>query len=692
MLFRFGYQPGLDGLRAVSVIAVLLYHGGFPTFRGGFLGVEVFFVISGFLITSLLIEEHEIDGSISLRGFWTRRVKRLVPALVAVLVASSVWIAAFGDASEQSSFRRELPWSLLYANNWGQIIGDTPYFAEGPNMLRHLWSLAVEEQWYLLWPLLFVLLTRRARSPIRPRLGLVVAVAAMASVLHMVLVSRHTGAVIESPIGVFDGADRINFLYLSTTTRASGLLLGAAAAFVWRPWTRLEPHSDRVTRCLDVAALSALVVVVLSFGFVDLTELSLYRWLLPVVSICSLVLAATVTHPDSWFAKTFFSMPILVAIGQRSYGLYLWSWPISIIVGATNGSVVRFMTAMAITGVVSEASYRWIEVPLRRAHWAWPRTRLSTPRLTAGAFSIAGVVVLTAFYVRVDTFDRFRGNDVATFDEAAADSATASTAEAPSTSIVTGSTATDQARPSDTVASNPSSTTSSTLPPAVETTRLAIVGDSTANALAVNQPNGIGSIYPVIVNRSTDGCSVFDSGRILTTAAFGNDFTRCTGWQESWGRAAAEADVVLVVIGAWDVFDIQDGNVTYAFGTIEGDRHFTDNLRSGIDAVIAGGARVGLLEVPCMRPVESSGSSLPPLPERGDDRRVEHVNRLMRRVADQYGPAVAFIDGADAWCNDPAIANDTRLRWDGVHVYGEGANLTYEATAPSILQLAAMPL
>ena len=131
-----GYQPGLDGLRAVSVVAVILYHAGFSWMSGGFLGVEVFFVVSGFLITMLLIEEHGLADSVNFRSFWVRRARRLFPALGAVLVGVATWVALFGSAEQASQMRRDLPWSVLYAANWGQIAGDVPYFAPGdPSML-----------------------------------------------------------------------------------------------------------------------------------------------------------------------------------------------------------------------------------------------------------------------------------------------------------------------------------------------------------------------------------------------------------------------------------------------------------------------------------------------------------------------------------------------------------------------------
>ncbi|MCU1389622.1 MAG: acyltransferase 3, partial [Ilumatobacteraceae bacterium] len=136
-----GYQPGLDGLRAVSVVAVMLYHAGFTWMTGGFFGVEVFFVVSGYLITSLLLDEREKQQRISLEQFWLRRARRLLPALVTMLTAVAIWAALFGTAEQQSTLKRDLPWSIFYVGNWGQVVGKTPYFSPvDPSLLRHLWS------------------------------------------------------------------------------------------------------------------------------------------------------------------------------------------------------------------------------------------------------------------------------------------------------------------------------------------------------------------------------------------------------------------------------------------------------------------------------------------------------------------------------------------------------------------------
>jgi hypothetical protein len=206
--------------------------------------------------------------------------------------------------------------------------------------------------------------------------------------------------------------------------------------------------------------------------------------------------------------------------------------------------------------------------------------------------------------------------------------------------------------------------------------------------MAVNLPDSVGATFTSVTDGSVDGCSVWDSGQVSSSIAFENSFAMCSGWQEKWASAAEGNDVTMVVIGAWDVFDVRDGDDTYAFGSQESDTRFAANLRSGIDAVLDVGSRVALLEVPCMRPVDAQGAGVPALPERGDDGRVAHLNEVLRWVASQYGRKVDFVHGPDEWCADEQIATDVGYRWDGVHVYRPGASLIMDAVTDDLTALA----
>src|SRR5262245_52201918 len=271
-------------------MAVICYHAGFGWMRGGWIGVEVFFVVSGFLITTLLLEERTQQGRVSVPRFWMRRARRLLPALFVVLAVVGVWALIAGSDQQLAQLRRDHPRAILYMGNWGRIVGGVPYSATDPPLLRHLWSLGIEEQFYLVWPLVFVAL---AASRLR-RVQRAWLVGALAFVPVVVMTWLHAGG--PGPIGDFD---RVNFLYLSTLTRAGGLLAGAAAAFVWRPWTTATAGTaSRRTRVLldsvGVAAVSALVCMAI---VAQLTAGYVYQWLLPMVSLCALLTVMVVVHP-----------------------------------------------------------------------------------------------------------------------------------------------------------------------------------------------------------------------------------------------------------------------------------------------------------------------------------------------------------------------------------------------------------
>jgi lysophospholipase L1-like esterase len=241
-------------------------------------------------------------------------------------------------------------------------------------------------------------------------------------------------------------------------------------------------------------------------------------------------------------------------------------------------------------------------------------------------------------------------------------------------------------------------TSATTLPntPVTSTTvaklprRMVIVGDSQAHSLAVNKPSGIEKTFE-ITNGSIDGCGVYDRGVGIggTTGKFRRNFANCKGFETKWAKSAAQAkaDVALVVIGAWEVMDLQINSFLFKVNTVPADTIFKTQLQRGIDALRKQNVAVALLEVACMRPVESKGGPVPPLPQRGDDTRTGHLNALMREVAAPENDGVYFVNGPKEWCSDPKVANSLSYRWDGVHVYKPGAKLILESIAPAILQI-----
>jgi peptidoglycan/LPS O-acetylase OafA/YrhL len=665
---QMGYEPSLDGIRAFSVIAVMLYHANIAWLPGGFLGVEVFFVVSGFLITSLLIEERESTQHIDLKQFWIRRARRLLPALFIMLSATAVSVAFFAKDSAPD-FRRDVLPSLGYLSNWWQIFAvKTPYFAASSlPVLRHLWSLAVEEQWYLIWPLLFTV---------------VFGAKWMRSKFSGMLLVVCSGAVMATTALRFaqDNETRTNFLYLSTVTRSSGLLLGAAVAMLWRPWRKTSPSSWWRSSIADALALVSIAVIGVLMATVHVADARLYQGGLVATTVASAVVIAVVMRPNGLIIKKFFSQDFFVEVGRRSYGLYLWHWPIFVVAHARD-SGNRFAVALAATIIINEFVYQFVEIPTRQGalgNWWRNRPQLSAMRRRLPVL-IAAVVVasLGATGVKVVGIEA---------RDLSIDTSTANVIfSVPTTVANTGTTLTPSV-----IGSSVPSTTSTTI--AKLPRKMVIVGDSQAHALAINKPSGMEKTF-VIADGSIDGCGVYDRGVGVggTNGNFRRNFANCVGFEKSWAKSAtkAKADVALVVIGAWEVLDLKINSFAFAFNTSPADTMFRTQMQRGIDALRATGATVALLEVACMRPVDSKGGPVPALPQRGDDARTRHLNDLLREIAAPEDDGVFFVSGPTEWCTDPTISTSLSYRWDGVHAYKPGAKLIFETIATSILQLPA---
>jgi peptidoglycan/LPS O-acetylase OafA/YrhL len=355
---EMGYLPGLDGIRALAVLGVLLYHGDLTWMRGGFLGVDVFFVLSGFLITTLITEEFARSGRIDFKRFYIARARRLLPALLLMLVVVGM-LAAFIYRDSAATFRADAIASLFYVTNWWFIISDASYFeAIGrPPFLQHLWSLAVEEQFYLIWPIVVLLLLRwRGRRAV----FYVALAAALASTAWMAFLAITNGYPQEAdPSRAYFGSD----------SHIMGLLLGAALAMVWRPGrlsTRLTAGAKAVVTAVGIAALLGVL-----YFFLQVGEFSnfLYRGGFLALSAIVCVLIAAASHPGAPFGRMLGSQPWRY-IGQRSYGLYLYHWPIYVITRPEldvpfDGPALLVMR-LGLTFLVAEISYRYVEIPIRR--------------------------------------------------------------------------------------------------------------------------------------------------------------------------------------------------------------------------------------------------------------------------------------------------------------------------------------
>ena len=374
-------------MRALAVLSVVLYHADVAALPGGFLGVELFFVVSGFLITSLLQSEYAVSGDIQWLGFWKRRARRLFPALWAVLLLVPAY-AALRLPEELWGLRDDVLAALVYVTNWQLILADQSYFEQigRPSLLQHLWSLAVEEQFYVVWPMLFSLLLAKL-SRRRAAQGLLAACAASAGLMWL----------------LYDPAQDPSRVYYGSDTRAFGLLMGAALAFALPAAT----PNKRGAPARNDTILSALALAALGYAFVALDELSPFVYpfgLLGVgVATCALI-AASLRAPAGPVARLL-SSRALVEVGKRSYSLYLWHWPV---VAATRPDVdvslhgfSLLLLRLGSTALLAEVSYRWVETPLRRGEWSlrWPSGSPSPLRLRLYATAF-GTLLLTLFSTR----------------------------------------------------------------------------------------------------------------------------------------------------------------------------------------------------------------------------------------------------------------------------------------------------
>ena len=390
------YMPGLDGIRALAVSAVIAYHLGFGWAPGGLLGVGMFFTLSGYLITDLLIDAWD-QGRWRLRNFYLARARRLLPALFVMLAVVSIWVAV-ADQSRLHELRGEVVSAVLYVNNWWQISQHTSYFARfgPPSPLSHLWSLAVEEQFYLLWPWLLLLglkfLPERALGiRVRPRLAGVTLVLAAASAIEMALLYHPS----------FDSTR----IYEGTDTRAFGMLIGAALAMVW-PSRSLTTHvTAGARRILDTAGAIGLVAIGVLIWREGAYSQFLYPYGIVLLSLATAAVVAVAAHPATRVGRLLGWKP-LRWVGVRSYAIYLWHEPIIVLTTPASSrgpDLLRAAAQVAASVGVAALSWRYVEDPIRHGALArfwdrlrssgWRAWRLPVPARVALAGSLVAVVL-----------------------------------------------------------------------------------------------------------------------------------------------------------------------------------------------------------------------------------------------------------------------------------------------------------
>lgn len=351
------YIPAIDGLRAVAVIAVMLYHLGFDWIPGGFLGVDLFFVISGYVITRLLLDSIQRSGGLDLKAFYIARVRRLLPPLLFMIILTTIFVGAWAPDTMRR-FLADTPFAIFGGMNWWLVFRETDYFESigRPPLLQHTWSLGVEAQFYLVWPLILLLVLKYFGKNKIPGAALIIAAF---SGISLLLVSLQIDAANDS---------QVSHVYFGTDTHSIGLFLGAALAVKWIPQNLNETVSKKAQDFIDGIGVFGLLGIIAAFLFVQESDPTLYKIAFPLAGIFGCAILTSIVHPASRFAPILSSKPF-VWIGERSYAIYLWHWVVFQVTRPNfdlEGSPwALYALRVLIVFALADISLRVVELPVR---------------------------------------------------------------------------------------------------------------------------------------------------------------------------------------------------------------------------------------------------------------------------------------------------------------------------------------
>jgi peptidoglycan/LPS O-acetylase OafA/YrhL len=351
------YIPAIDGLRAVAVIAVMLYHLGFNWIPGGFLGVDLFFVISGYVITRLLLDSIQRSGGLDLRAFYVARIRRLLPPLVFMIITTTI-VVGFWAPDTMRRFLGDTPFALFGGMNWWLVFRETDYFeAIGRSpLLQHTWSLGVEAQFYLVWPLILLLVLRYFGKNKIPGAALLIAAF---SGIALLVVSLQIDAASTS---------KVSHVYFGTDTHSIGLFLGAALAVSWIPQNLQETVTRKAQDFIDGIGIVGFLGIIAAFLFIDESDPTLYKIAFPLAGLCGCAILTSIVHPASRFAPILSSKPF-VWIGERSYAIYLWHWVVFQVTrpdyDLEGSEWALYALRVLIVFALADISLRLVELPVR---------------------------------------------------------------------------------------------------------------------------------------------------------------------------------------------------------------------------------------------------------------------------------------------------------------------------------------
>jgi peptidoglycan/LPS O-acetylase OafA/YrhL len=636
--FHLTHIPALDGLRGLAVSATVLFHTQLLT--GGYLSMALFFSLSGFLITSLLLEERIVTHGIRLKAFWIRRARRLVPALVGLLLGVSLYARLFGDAAQMAQVRGDTFATMFYVANWHSIFSGHGYWNlfSAPSLLEHTWSLAIEEQFYLVWPLILGTLLWWGKGSLKVVIAFALSLAVGGS-LWMAI--------------AYDPSD-VSRAYLGTDTRMPALLLGAAFA-AWLQW-RGPTRSYRVRIAIELVALACVAVIVVMWALLDGTSPLVYRGGMTLCSVAGCALLASCSHPVRGPLAAFTSFRPFCWLGLISYGLYLWHWPVIVVLSPERTGLDGFPLIVLQVGIsvgIATVSYYVLEQPIRHrglAAWRW------TAAVPLGALAAVGLTLLLVAAPVTITAEQ---QAIATLQNT--DSAAQVNVPLP----VQSDEPVAIAAPDEVVPGRPLPRLAGREP------REMFVGDSVALSLGTAMDAEPARWQTKIAQRSAVGCTLDDgSGQTRTaTGQIRNEDHSCQTWPTRWAQDVAQfkPDAVLVAFGglATDPTLLDDGQYHLAC-----DDYYQTWYRKQWDhalQVLSSQGAIVFVALPANVNVRWPG-----------------INPLFDCVRPVMRDAVAANPHArliplDTWvCPTPQTCRDdengSKLRFDGVHYIGPGAS------------------
>lgn len=628
---RLPYRPALDGLRAVAIIGVLVFHLDERFLQGGWLGVDLFFVLSGFLITNLLVAEQDRWGRISVVRFWGARMRRLLPSLITVLLAVSVAAWIWTLPGRRTAVAWDIVSSLFYVSNWRFMLGDEQYFDQLslPSPVRHTWSLSIEEQFYLVFPLLLLLVSAVVRA--RRRQAIVFAALAAASALAMAN-------------GYANGTE-ITSLYYSTVTRAFELLIGVCAALVLGRTAFRERRSSVLT---DVTAWGALALIVAAMVVTDSSAAAVYRGGLVLVCLAALVAILAAASGTAGTFNRALGSPVPRWIGLISYPLYLWHWPVIVYLNSgTTGldGLALDMVRVGVSVVLAWLTYRFIEAPIRGR-----RPFFASARRVSRAITImAAPLVLTSAFVVAHS----------------------------------------QPPQSELAGYGPHSD----LPP-LELTPEPYTAEARRSTMLLGNSIPF-SIYKNVathefrqlsMSQTTHlGCDPFTLQKVVDGEA--NEPTRsCLDWRKEWPALveAEKPDVLLFFVPQTFVSDLVHDDEVATFGTPQHD----ELIRTALDEVNRKADGAGTLALSTLACHDIPAFDKTEMQQLNDIERVERVNSVVTSWASEN--QVPVVDSFAAFCAEgynPVLGGDP-LYEDGLHFTVKSAPLVWAWMMPQVLRFA----